>query len=123
LGTWEWIGILRRMLPGAHLVHCHRDPLENCFSCYRQWFIQDCKFSNDLDDLVSYYADYRRLIDFWEARRPDGLFDLSYEALVAAPELTIRRLLMFCNLSYDAACLTPERTERAVTSTASAAQV
>lgn len=99
------------------------DPVETCFFCYRQLFSEGIHFSYDLDDLASYYNDYRHLSDYWQERYPGHMFDLSYETLAWEPETQIRRLLAFCDLPFDPACLTPHQTRREVLSTASAAQV
>jgi tetratricopeptide (TPR) repeat protein len=121
--NWPLLGAARLMLPGARIIHCHRDPLETCFSCYRQLFRHGVNYSYDLEELAGYYRDYQRLSAFWLARYPQRVLDLSYETLVQEPEVQIRRLLTFCDLSFDPACLTPHQTQREVLSTASAAQV
>jgi len=123
LQNWQWIGAVRAMLPGAKIINCHRDPVETCFACYRQLFSEGIHFSYDLDDLASYYNDYRRLSHYWQERYPSHVFDLSYETLVRESEAQIRQLLSFCQLPFDAACLSPHQTQRDVHSTASAAQV
>jgi Tfp pilus assembly protein PilF len=123
LQNWQWVGAIRAMLPGAKIINCHRDPIETCFACYRQLFSEGIHFSYGLDDLASYYNDYQRLTDHWQDRHPGHVFDLAYEALVREPEIQIRRLLSFCQLPFDAACLSPHQTQRDVYSTASAAQV
>jgi Tfp pilus assembly protein PilF len=123
LQNWQWIGVIRAMLPGAKIINCHRDPVETCFACYRQLFSEGNHFSYDLGDLASYYNDYQHLSDDWQKRYPDNVFDLAYETLVQEPEAQIRQLLAFCQLPFDAACLSPHQTQRDVHSTASAAQV
>jgi hypothetical protein len=80
-------------------------------------------FSYDLDEMADHHRDYRRLSDYWQMRYPGRVLDFSYEALVQDSEAQIRHLLAFCELPFDAACLTPHRTRREVSSTASAAQV
>ena len=121
--NWPLVGAALAMLPGARIVDCHRDPVETCFACYRQLFRHGVHFSYDLDDMADHYRDYRRLVDFWQARYPNQVLDFSYEALLQEPEAQIRRLLEFCGLPFDPACLTPHQTRREVLSTASAAQV
>jgi len=121
--NWPLLGAARLMLPGARVVHCHRDPVETCFSCYRHLFRHDVHYSYDLDEMAEHYRDYERLSGFWLAQHPQHVLDYPYEALVQEPEVQIRRLLAFCELPFDAACLTPHQTRREVLSTASAAQV
>ena len=123
LQNWQWIGAIRAMLPGARIIHCHRDPVETCFACYRQLFSEGVHFSYDLQDLASYYNDYQRLSGYWQKQYLNHVLDLAYETLVQEPEAQIRRLLAFCELPFDAACLSPHQTQREVHSTASAAQV
>ena len=106
------------MLPGAKIINCHRDPVETCFACYRQLFSEGIHFTYDL---ASYYNDYRHLSDYWQERYPGHVFDLSYETLAREHETQIRQLLSFCQLPFDAACLSPHQTQRDVHSTASAA--
>jgi Tfp pilus assembly protein PilF len=123
LQNWQWIGAIRAMLPGAKIINCHRDPVETCFACYRQLFSEGTYFSYDLKDLARYYNDYQKLSDYWQELHPDKVFDLAYEKLVQEPESQIRQLLGFCELPFNAACLSPHQTQRDVHSTASAAQV
>jgi hypothetical protein len=123
LQNWQWIGAIRAMLPGSKIINCHRDPVETCFACYRQLFSEGIHFSYDLEDLASYYNDYQRLSSYWQKQHPSQVLDLTYETLVQESEAQIRRLLAFCALPFDAACLSPHQTQRDVHSTASAAQV
>ena len=123
VANWPLLGAARLMLPGAQIVHCHRDPVETCFSCYRHLFRHGVHYSYDLDEMAEYYRDYERLSAFWLARHPQHVLDFPYETLVLQSEAQIRRLLAFCELPFDAACLTPHQTRREVLSTASAAQV
>lgn len=123
IANWPLLGAARLMLPGAKIIHCHRDPVETCFSCYRHLFRHGVHYSYDLDEVAEYYREYERLSAFWLMRHPQHVLDFPYEALVQEPETQIRRLLAFCNLSFDPACLTPHQTKREVLSTASAAQV
>ena len=123
VANWPLLGAVRLMLPGARIIHCHRDPLETCFSCYRHLFRHGVHYSYDLAEMAGHYRDYERLSAFWLARHPQHVLDCSYETLVQEPEAQIRHLLAFCGLAFDPACLTPHQTRREVLSTASAAQV
>ncbi|MGH8125925.1 MAG: tetratricopeptide repeat-containing sulfotransferase family protein [Rhodanobacteraceae bacterium] len=123
LSNWALAGPALAMLPAARVVVGRRDPLETCLACYRQLFTQGAAFSFDLDEMADYCIDFMRLTRFWLEKFPDRVMDLEYETLVAEPEPTIRRLLDFCGLPFDPACLEFHRTERAVLSAPSAAQV
>ncbi|HKE48227.1 MAG TPA: sulfotransferase [Rhodanobacteraceae bacterium] len=120
--NWRYLGALRAMLPGARFVDCRRDAVETCLGCYRQLFANELAFTYDLAELASFWRDYDRLMRFWGARFPERILELSHEALTANPEAEIRRLLDFCGLPFDAACLAFHDSARSVR-TASAAQV
>ncbi len=110
------------MLPGARFVDCRRDPLETCLSCFRQLFARGQAWSYDMQELVAFWHDYDRAMRTWNSRHPAAIRSQSHENLIADPEREIRALLAFCGLPFDAACLAPHETSRAVR-TISAAQV
>lgn len=123
LVTWEMVGAIAQMLPGARIVHSRRDPLETCLACYRQLFSSGAHFSYDIDDMASYYLGYARLSQYWDRRLPARIFQHDYETLQSDTEAQVRRLLAFCGLDFDPACVAFHQTSRTVLSTASAAQV
>ncbi|MBD8880391.1 sulfotransferase [Rhodanobacter sp. 7MK24] len=123
LVTWYLVGAALAMLPSARVVVVRRDPLETCLACFRQLFTEQSSFTCDLDEMADYCIDFIRLTRFWLERYPGQVFDLEYETLTAEPEPTIRRLLDFCGLPFDSACLDFHKTSRAVLSSPSAAQV
>lgn len=123
LVTWYLVGAALAMLPAARVVIVRRDPVETCLACYRQCFTEHTGFTCDLDEMADYCIDFMRLTRFWLDRYPDRVMDLPYESLVAEPEPVIRRLLDFCDLPFDPACLAFHKTSRTVMSAPSAAQV
>lgn len=122
LANWAFVGVIHSMLPGARIVNCRRDAVETCWSCYKQLFMRGQSYSYDLGELASYWSDYDRLMRFWNARYPHRVHDVVYEDLVDDPDTQIRRLLDFCQLPFEPACLRSHETQRAVRTT-SASQV
>lgn len=123
LWNWSLAGAALTMLPAARVVIVRRDPLETCLACYRQYFTGRAGFACDLDDMADYCIDFLRLTRFWLDRFPGRVLDLQYEQLVAEPDAVIHRLLDFCGLPFDPACLAFHETSRPVLSAPSAAQV
>ncbi|MGH8212983.1 MAG: sulfotransferase family protein, partial [Rhodanobacteraceae bacterium] len=123
LVSWYLVGAAVAMLPASRAIVVRRDPLETCLGCFRQCFSEASGFACNLDELADYCIDFLRLTRFWLDKYPDRVFDLEYEALVADPETEIRRLLEFCGLQFDPACLEFHKTPRTVQSAPSAAQV
>jgi len=120
--NWRYLGAIAAMLPGARFIDCRRDPLETCLSCYRQLFANELAFTYDLDELASFWRDYDRMVGIWQRRFAGRITEIAHEKLIANPEAEIRRLLHFCGLGFDEACLRFHESRRAVR-TASAAQV
>lgn len=123
LANWMLAGTALAMLPAARVVVVRRDPVETCLACYRQCLSSEYGFACDLRDAADYYLDFMRLTRFWAERYPQRVIDLPYETLVTDPEPTIRRLLDFCDLPFDPACLAFHQNRRAVQSLPSAIQV
>jgi tetratricopeptide (TPR) repeat protein len=121
-GNWVYLGAIRAMLPGAHVIDCQRDRVETALSCFRQVFATGQAFSYDLSDIADYLEIHNETVAFWQAFSPDRVRTQSYEAILSDPESEIRRLLDFCGLPFETGCLMFHEASRAVR-TASAAQI
>jgi tetratricopeptide (TPR) repeat protein len=113
-GNFLHLGVLAVALPGARVIHCRRDPLDTCLSCYAQSFKQPLSYAYDQADLGRYHGQYRRLMAHWRARLPLAFFEVDYEDLVADQERVSRELIAFCGLEWEAACLEFHQTKRPV---------
>ena len=110
-----WIGLVHLLLPNARIIHCRRNPIDTCLSIYMTHFTENFGFASERGDLVFYYRQYLRLMDHWRAVLPSTrLHEVDYEDATAVPEETARRLVAFCGLDWDEACLRPERNPGAV---------
>lgn len=123
LVTWYLVGAAVAMLPAARIVVVRRDPVETCLGCFRQCFSENSGFACDMGEMADYCIDFLRLTRFWLDKYPDRVLDLQYESLVTDPESEVRRLLDFCGLPFDPACIEFHKTARTVQSLPSAAQV
>jgi tetratricopeptide (TPR) repeat protein len=99
------VGFLSLILPNAKIIDARRHPLDACVSCYRQLFAKGQNWSYDLTELGEYYLQYQRLMDHWHAAAPGRVLTVQYEAVVADLESQVRRILEFCELPWDDACL------------------
>jgi tetratricopeptide (TPR) repeat protein len=120
--NFSHIGLIHLMLPRATIIDVRRNPMDACFSAFKQHFAQGQSFSYDLEDLGRYYRNYVELMDHWDAVLPGKVFRLAYEDLVRDTEAQVRKLLGFCGLDFEAACLKFYETRRSVR-TASSEQV
>ncbi len=121
--NFRHLGLLHRALPAAKFVHVFRDPLDTCVSCFTKLFSGALDFTYDLGELGRYYRAYERVMAHWRVVLPEAaLLDIRYEDFVADFAAGARRLVAFCGLPWDEACLRFFETNRAVR-TASVAQV
>jgi tetratricopeptide (TPR) repeat protein len=120
--NYLYCGLIRRSLPNAKIVHVTREPMAACYAMYKTLFENGYPFSYDLNEIGRYYIAYRRLMDHWHATLPSAMHTVSYEALVADQRAETQKLLHFCGLEWQEACLEFHRNASATT-TASAVQV
>ncbi len=115
-------GFIRMILPHAKIIDARRDPMAACVANYRQLFAQGKNQSYDLTELGEYYAQYEMMMDHWDEVMPGGVLRVRYEDVVADLETQVRRILDYCGLPFESACLEYHKSTRPV-NTASAEQV
>lgn len=101
--NWIYTGAIRAMLPQARIIGCRRDPLETCFSCYRQR-LENNEYTRDFEDLASFWGDFDRSLTQWQRLHPQRVLEFRHEELQADPQKQIRALLAFCDLPHEDAC-------------------
>ena len=113
--NFELLWLIRLALPDARVIHCRRHPVDTCLSIFFANFSARQDYACDRGDLVFFYRQYERLMDHWRRALPaDRFTEVEYETLIADREAETRRLVAFCGLDWDDACLTPERNGRVV---------
>jgi tetratricopeptide (TPR) repeat protein len=115
------LGSIVALFPHTPIIHCRRDPMDVCLSCYFQNF-KWLNYSCSLDELALHYREYERLMAHWRSVLPRPIHEVVYEELVARPEQVIRELVAACGLDWDSRCLAFHENRRAVR-TASKLQV
>jgi tetratricopeptide (TPR) repeat protein len=108
------LGTIAYLLPRARVVHCRRNPLDNCVSIFFQNFGSGHPYKWGLEDLGHYYRLYERLMEHWKQMLPIPMFEVQYEEMVENQEALSRRLIEFCGLEWDDSCLEFHRSSRAV---------
>ncbi len=106
LANYCHLGLLELIAPQARILHCRRDPLDTCLSCFAQPLWPSAHpYTCNLEHLGAMYAGYERLMAHWRATLNLPVLDVHYEQLVADQEGVSREILEFCGLEWDPACL------------------
>ena len=122
-GNFVHLGLVHLLFPNARIVCCRRNPVDTCLSIYMTAFRNTMGYIHSRSDLAFYYREFDRLMSHWRSMIPaDRLIEVQYEDLLSDRETVTRRLIDFCGLEWDQACLRPESNRRAV-KTASVWQV
>lgn len=121
-GNFVNLGLIAWLFPRAKIIHCRRDPLDTCLSCFATNFTGHLPFTYSLESLAHYYRQYQALMAHWEMVLPTPIYTVTYETLVTSPDTEIPQLIEFIGLPWDARCQSPHQTQRAV-STASNVQI
>lgn len=121
-GNFIYIGLIRLAFPKAKIIHCHRDPMDNCLSMFRTAFAGRHYYTCNLEHLGNYYNAYVEVMNHWHELIPGEIYDWQYEAVVNDIEGETRALLDFLDLDWDENCLQFYRSSRPV-NTASVVQV
>jgi tetratricopeptide (TPR) repeat protein len=103
--NFELIGLICLLFPNARVIHCRRDAIDNCISCFVLQFNEAHSYSSDLETLGLYYREYDRLMRHWDKVLPGRIFENRYETLIESQEEQSRRLINYLGLPWNDACL------------------
>ncbi len=108
------IGLIKRILPNAKIIDARRDPMACCFSGFKQLFADGQEFSYSLDDIGRYYRAYEKLMDHWHAVLPGEILTVQHEDVINDLEGQVERILDFCGLPFEQACVDFHQTKRVI---------
>ena len=120
--NFRHIGLMHLILPNAKIIDARRGAMACCFSNFKQLFASGQQFTYSFEDIARYYRTYVELMAHWDRVLPGKVLRVQHEELVADFEPQVRRILEFCELDFEPACLEFHKTERRV-HTASSEQV
>ena len=112
--NFRHIGLIKLILPNAKVIDARRNPMDCCFSGFKQLFAEGQEFTYDLADVGQYYTDYLKLMGHWDQVLPGFVLRVTNEDVIDDLETQVRRMLSFCGLPFEEACLNFNETERNV---------
>ena len=96
--NFRWIGFIKHLFPGAKIIHCKREPKNNCLSMFKNLFEGGLNFTYSQENLVKYYNHYLDLMSFWKFKYQSSIFDVEYENLIKNNKDEIQKIISFCGL-------------------------
>lgn len=112
--NFEFLGLIALTVPGAKIIHCRRNPLDTCVSCWTKNFNDAHSYNRSLTDLGRYYVGYHALMEHWRKVLPIQFLDVDYEDYTRDLEGTARKIVDFVGLEWDPRCLEYYRLDRSV---------
>jgi tetratricopeptide (TPR) repeat protein len=120
--NFRHLGLIHLMMPNAKIIDARREPMACCFSNLKQLFASGQEFTYSIEHIARYYRTYLELMRHWDAVLPGRILRVWHEDVVEDLNGNVRRILEFCGLAFDPACVEFYKTERSVR-TASSEQV
>ena len=120
--NFRHLGLIHLILPNAKIIDARREPLACCFGNFKQLFASGQQFTYSIEDIARYYRMYLELMAHWDAALPGKILRIEHEYVVDDLEGNVRRILDFCQLDFEPACVEFHKTDRRV-HTASSEQV
>ena len=118
-----WLGFIKIFFPNSYIIHCKRNPKDNCLSLYKNYFpSKEMLWSFDQEEIAKYYNLYIRLMEFWHTKINDSILDVEYEKVVKNPEIEMKKIISFCNLDWEENCLNFHKNKKTPITTASVNQ-
>lgn len=121
--NFMWIGFIKIFFPNSKIIHCFRNPKDNCLSIYKNHFSSPTmSWAYDQKNIAEQYILYSRLMDYWRSKFKDDIFDASYEKIINSPEQELKKIVSFCDLSWDPECLNFYKNNKTPVQTVSVSQ-
>ena len=121
--NFKWIGFIKIFFPNSKIIHCKRDPKDNCLSIYKNNFSgSNLNWAFNQKDISNYYNNYNFLMKFWYSKIPEFIHTIEYEKLVSDKKNEIEKLLKFCELELDENCFNHHKNTKTQIKTVSISQ-
>jgi hypothetical protein len=107
--------LIHTLFPSSRIICTKRSAVDTALSIWMTPMQTAASFVHDRSAIVFAYKECLRLMDHWRNAMPDDRYlEVNYETLTEHPEVETRKMLDFCGLKWDAACLHPELNSRPV---------
>ncbi len=121
--NFQYLGLINICFPNAKILLTQRNPRDVCFSILRNNFTSsNMNWTFSENDIIDYYKLYNEIINFWKKKLGENIFEINYEKLISDNENQVRKVLQFCDLDYEEACLDHSKNSKSKIASASVLQ-
>ena len=121
--NFRWLGIFKIFFPNSKIIYCRRNARDNCLSIYKNFFAaDDMNWAFDQSDIANYYNLHLSLMEYWKSKLGNFIYEIKYENLVSNKEDEVKKLIEFCGLEWDPACLNHHKNYKTPIKTVSISQ-
>ena len=121
--NFRWLGIFKIFFPNSKIIYCRRNSKDNCLSIYKNFFAaDDMQWAFDQSDIANYYNLHLNLMEYWKSKLGNFIYEIKYENLVSKKEDEVKKLIEFCELEWDPACLSHHKNNKTPIKTVSISQ-
>ena len=105
LMNFWFLCFIKYFFPNSKIIHCSRDPKDNCLSIYKNLFDVHQGWLYDQEDLANYYGIYEDIMKFWNKKYDKEIYNIRYENLIKDSNVEIKKIINFCGLKWESECL------------------
>ena len=99
------LGLIKLSLPNAKIIHCERNSIDTCFSCYKTNFTEGNYYSYKFEDLGSFYLLYKKQMEFYKKNFGKDILNIKYENVINDLEVETKKILKYLDLPFENNCI------------------
>lgn len=102
--NFQYIGLIKIFFPNSKILLLNRDFNNILLSIFKN-DLPALKWSYNINEIKKFYKLFKMYSKFWKNYYPNQILEVSYDEIINNFEITIRNILNFCELKWDANCL------------------
>ncbi len=122
LNNFFYLDLIREIYPNVKVINCKRDTLSSIVSIFQN-NLTDLAWAHDLDNIFKYFDNYFKIIENFDKKNPDFIYNLDFEKLINSPEEESKKLMKYCELPWNKKCLEFYKRKDFISKTASNIQI
>ena len=121
LYNFRFVEAIKRSMPAAKIIHCHRNPLDNILSMLRSNLRSGNNYTASALESAKFLIHQEEVLSPLKQNHKDQIFTFNYDEFTNKPETQAKELIEWIGLHWNDNYLHPEQNKRII-STASVIQ-